>query len=404
MIPRLSPPFDASDALAMIGGSLRPGGAAAFEAAAVSALGITHALAFSMGRSGLYALINVMGWRNRDIIVPAYTCAVVADAIVASGNRPRFVDVGLSDYNMKPEHIARTISGDTVAIIATHMYGFPMDMDALQDVLESRPDIVVIQDCALAFGSRSENRPVWQGSKVALFSFSIGKHLSTVEGGLIATSDKDLHDALKQYRDTIFRQPPLRRTINQGVFFLAAWLGLTRSVYRLPYTLSTRTRLLDFLTEYLSDQRVAPAANLGERLPSALGYLGANQIAKADHLVSRRIEISNSYRRRLGGLKKLQWPTPAAGASYSHCPCLVEDRDDLIRFMAGRGVHLGKEVFDYALPDLPFLKTYVEDKMPRDFPNARRIAGQVALLPNHMGLRDRDVERIGGLVEQWANL
>ena len=360
--------------------------------------GKRFALAFPYGRSGLFALFQVMGWRNREIILPAFSCAVVPNVILASGNIPRFVDVDMTDYNMRPELVAEALGSRTAAVIATHMYGFPMDLDGLDRVLSEHSEVAVIQDCALAPGARLGERPVWQTGLAALFSFSIGKHLSTVEGGVIVTDDENLHREMKDYRDRVFTPPPLRRELSQTIFFMAAWIGLTPALYGVVNALNTRTRALRFLTEYYDDEQVTVPSNLTERLPASLGALGASQVAKGDRLVARRTAISRTYRERLAEVAGLRWPEPRPGASFSHCPCLAEDREDFLSFMSRRGIQVGTEVFDYVLPDIPVFRPYADG----DYENAREIVAKLALIPNHPRLRERQVDAIADAIERWA--
>ncbi|MBL6933844.1 MAG: DegT/DnrJ/EryC1/StrS family aminotransferase [Alphaproteobacteria bacterium] len=400
MIPRLSAPFDVTDAGALVSGWVRPGGEVAFEAAVAEMTGKRFVLAFPSGRSGFHALIKAMGWQDREIVLPAYTCAVMGNTVLASGNRPRLVDIEDSDFNMGFRALASAVGRDTAAVVATHMYGFPMDLEGLGKVLEGRPEVVVIQDCALALGARYQGRPVWRDGLAVMFSFSLGKHLSTVEGGVMATDDEGLYAAMKDYRDGTHHPAGIVRAARQSAFFMAGWLGLRPWLYSLVHGLTTRTGALGFLSKHYEPNRVYLPPNFRERLPNCLGHLGANQVGKASGLVSRRIEISEAYRRELAGVPGLSWPSPRDGASFSHCPCLIEDRDGFIAFMTGQGIHVGKEVFDYALPDIPLFAPFADG----DCLEAKKVARWVALLPNHPGLSDNDVEQVIAATKRWGVL
>ena len=396
MIPRLSPSFDLADLRALVAGPGDGQDVAAFEQALAAYSGRRHALVFPMGRSGLYALIKVMAWRDREIVLPAYTCAVVANTVLATGNRPRFVDIELGDLNMRPQGVADALSPDTAAVLATHLYGFPMDLDGLARAIGDRDDVVVIHDCALALGARYQGRPVWRDGLAALFSFSIGKHMSSVEGGAMVMDDPALYREMRDFRDRNFRPPALSRTLSQAALFVAAWLGLTPFVYPLVHRLTSRTRLLDFLTKYYAEDRVVMPPHLLEMMPAGLARLGLAQLGRVEKLIERRVEAARFFVRN--GAAGLTWPRPRDGASYSHCPCLVEDRARFESFMARRGIHVGKEVFDYSLPEMPLFATAGTS----DYPNARRAARQIALIPNHPRLRERDRVRIAEALTDWG--
>src|SRR5712691_11257761 len=122
MIPRFKPWLRALELTAV----LRPAGDAvgAFETAFARALQAGHALAFPYGRSALWAFYKALGIAGAEVVMPAYTCSVVAHATVLSGNVPRFVDICLDDYNMDLTHVERVLTSRTRAVIATHLFGY----------------------------------------------------------------------------------------------------------------------------------------------------------------------------------------------------------------------------------------------------------------------------------------
>lgn len=397
MIPRLSPPFDWRDALALTSGFFSKG-VEAFERAMGAYTGKRFALAFPYGRSGFYALIKVMGWQGRDIILPAFTCSVMADVVIHSGNKPRYADIGLDDFNMRPELVTQLVGPRTAAVIATHMYGFPMDLTEIHKSLTSCDHAAVVQDCALAMGAGPAGDAAWKSGLAALFSFSIGKHVSSVEGGMIVTDDTDLFRELRTFRDNHYTRPALSRSLAQALFFMAAWLGLTPPVYSLVHALATRTSLLDFLTVYQSEEGISIPSNLCEALPDCLGALGAAQMRKVEAVLAAKRTVAEQYRQALERAPGVRLPQPSPGASWSHFPCLVESRPEFLAFMLERGVHVGTEVFNYALPDMP---VYADPHGP-DCPNARRVASELALIPNHYRLGQRGTKKVVAALRAWS--
>ena len=98
MIPRFKPHLNQEELLAAM--TPDQGAVERFEEEFARTFEAKYALAFPYGRSALWALLNALNIHDAEIILPAYTCAVVAHAIVLSGNSPRFVDINLHDYNM----------------------------------------------------------------------------------------------------------------------------------------------------------------------------------------------------------------------------------------------------------------------------------------------------------------
>ena len=111
MIARRRPYLDTSEILS----ALRPGkGRRELEAAVADRVGARYALAFAYGHAGLIAAFKALGLTDTEIMLPAYTCTVMADSVVTCGNRPLFVDVDLSDYNMHPEAVKALTKGDNL--------------------------------------------------------------------------------------------------------------------------------------------------------------------------------------------------------------------------------------------------------------------------------------------------
>ena len=95
----------------------------------------TTAIAFSSARSSIYAILKSLGIENAEIIMPAYTCVVVGHSILLSNNIPVFVDISLEDYNMDLKLLKNRISTKTKAVIATSLFGYPVRLDKISEIL-----------------------------------------------------------------------------------------------------------------------------------------------------------------------------------------------------------------------------------------------------------------------------
>ena len=94
------------------------------------------AVAFPYGRSAQWAFFKALGVEGKEVIMPAYTCSVVAHAVTLSGNTPRFIDIDLHDYNINLVEAEAAINENTRAIIATHTFGYPQDLDRLETMVK----------------------------------------------------------------------------------------------------------------------------------------------------------------------------------------------------------------------------------------------------------------------------
>jgi len=194
MIPPYQPNLDWHELLAV----LRPGaGRSEFESALAARVGARYGIAFAYGRSGIVAACRALGLTQAEVIIPAFTCHVVAEAVVVSGNRPVFVDIDLADYNMDISAMKDALTSQTRAIIATHMHGYPTDVEAIR-ATAGDDRILIIEDSALLgpLNSRPGGTGLC-GGDMAFFSFGHGKHLYTVKGGVIVTNSADLYEKIK---------------------------------------------------------------------------------------------------------------------------------------------------------------------------------------------------------------
>ena len=149
MIPRLKPYFSNKELAAIL--SDNRNAVEDFEAKLAAKFKAGYGVAFLYGRSGLYALLKCLDIKDSEVIVPAYTCVVVPNAVVYSGNTPRFIDIKLDNYSMDLDILEKTINDKTRAIVGTSLFGYSYDVDRLKDIIKrSGRDILLIQDCELS--------------------------------------------------------------------------------------------------------------------------------------------------------------------------------------------------------------------------------------------------------------
>ena len=379
MIHNYRPYLDFSDFLA----ALRPGaGRPDFEAAVAARVGTRYAISFAYGHSGLIASLSALELNDIDIVLPAYTCTVVADAVVASGNRPVFADIDIADYNMSLDAMKSALTSQTRAIIATHMYGYPTDVDAIRDAVGD-DRVLIIEDRALGL------LPVAPGTEgvrgdLGLFSFGPTKHLFTVEGGMITTDSAELYERLRTYRDREMSRLP-------NVLWMKRWLRLVRDYFAFTRTLRATAlpevrRALHAVTRSNGGPNDnGPGTTLVAR-DYATAYadfqarVGLSQLRKLEGILDRRRELAQFYDRELRNIPGLVPAPIVPGANYSQYTMRVAQRDtiDFSRQMRSQGIEVG-QIYDRVLPYRkrfrPFAKT--------SYPHTERATREVVNLPIH---------------------
>ena len=133
MQPRFKPSLDFRELLAIF--QYRPDAIRQFERAFADKFGAEEAIFFPYGRSAQWAFFKAIGLNNAEVIMPAYTCSVVAHAVTLSGNQPVFIDIKDPDFNMNLDLVSDRITESTRAIIATHTFGYPQDIERLASLV-----------------------------------------------------------------------------------------------------------------------------------------------------------------------------------------------------------------------------------------------------------------------------
>src|SRR5258705_7159540 len=155
-------------------------------------LGVRHAWACASGTAAVHTAVAALDPEPGDEIITSPITDMGALApILYQGAIPVFADVDPQTLNVTAATIETRLSPRTRAIMVTHLFGNPCDMDAILALAHAR-DIAVIEDCAQAVGARYDGRPVGTLGAVASFSLQQGKHVTTGEGGLVATNDDAL--------------------------------------------------------------------------------------------------------------------------------------------------------------------------------------------------------------------
>jgi perosamine synthetase len=151
-----------------------------------------HAAAFASARMALYATLRALGIGPGDeVIVTAFTCAVVCTAVRRTGARIVYCDIDAETFGTSPDAAMRIITPATKAIVAQHSFGIPCDIKALRSVADTH-GITLIEDCALAVGSTVDGAPVGSYGDAAIFSTDHSKPLNSLIGGFACTDNADL--------------------------------------------------------------------------------------------------------------------------------------------------------------------------------------------------------------------
>ncbi|MDA1013055.1 MAG: DegT/DnrJ/EryC1/StrS family aminotransferase [Planctomycetota bacterium] len=162
------------------------------ESSFASMIGAKHVIACSSGTAAVHAAVAAIDPEPGDeIITTSITDMGALTPILYQGAIPVFADVDPHTYNVTAESIRAVISDRTRAIIVTHLFGNPCEMEPITQLAKSR-GIPIIEDCAQAFLSSHQDQYVGTLGSIGCFSLQQGKHITTGEGGLVVTNDDDI--------------------------------------------------------------------------------------------------------------------------------------------------------------------------------------------------------------------
>ena len=205
-------------------------------------------------------IFKAVGVENAEIIMPAYTCSVVAHAVTLSGNTPRFIDIDLHDYNMNLEEAEKAINENTQAVIATHTFGYPQDLDRLESMVSRAEQkyghkIWLMQDCCHAFGAEWQGRMIGTSGDVAVYAFNISKIITSIFGGMLTFQDKALADKVRAWRDNNYHKASRWKAIQRRLYLLAIYIAFNEKIYGLTWWLQEKTPL-NWCKSYHLDNKI----------------------------------------------------------------------------------------------------------------------------------------------------
>ncbi len=245
-----------------------------FEKAFAAWLGRKHAIACASGSAAVHCTIAALGLRPGDeVVTTPITDMGALTPILYEGGVPVFADVDPRTLNVTADSIRAQLTARTRAIVVTHLFGLPADLDAILQLAEAH-QLPVIEDAAQAFGATWRDRKVGTFGALGSFSLQQGKHITTGEGGIVVTDDDAMARRIFLY-------------VNKGWGYGDA-----------------------------KPDHYFPALNY--RLTELQGAVAVAQLPKLDAVVARRREVAAQLRAALRDVPGLVLPQDPARGTHSY--------------------------------------------------------------------------------------
>lgn len=311
-----------------------------FEQRCAKFLGVKNVVAVSSGTSAILLSLRCLGIKD-EVIIPSFTFASGGHSLLWLGLTPVFADIDPGTFNIDPASIEKKISSKTTAILATHVFGNPCQIDKIQKIAKEH-NLKVIYDAAHAFGSKYKDKSVACFGDAAIFSFTPTKILTTGEGGLIVVKDKNLARMMKIGR-------------NNG---------------------DSLNREEEFL-------------GISARMNEFSAILGIEGLKRLNKTLKRRLKMVNLYKKELANLSGISFQEiiPRGFSVYKDLTILVDkkkfgiSRDDLLKELINRDI----ETKVYFYPPLHRKKIY-KKYQSLALPSTDFVSNQIMNLPlySHM--------------------
>lgn len=393
---------------------LRAWAASAFESAAARRAALAREVDRHVAAAGVYAYASARGalaaclqsagvGAGDEVVLSAFTCLAVPTAVVAAGARPVYVDIDRRSLNTPASAVIAAMGPSVRAVIVQHTLGKAAEVEAIAAAARSR-GILVIEDCALAFGARLNGRMLGSFGDAAIWSLELSKTITTGWGGVLCVRDPALNARVASHYENL-PEPSFGRTTR------LAWQAALTGVCYEPqrhrlgkYAVAAAFRLGVFRPSTdAAETAGCPSSHFVAKLGGAQAALAAYQWSRLDAIASRVEANGRRLRAALAEVGLLAVGVPAAGdfAVTPRVPFVVSDRSPAQAWFQAAGVELGTW-FDGPLSPPP-RDPVVFNYDPAQYPQARFLARHVVNLPSHSRLAEEDLDHIVATLRAYAS-
>jgi UDP-4-amino-4,6-dideoxy-N-acetyl-beta-L-altrosamine transaminase len=340
-----------------------------FENALCRYLGCKYAIVVNSGTSALDIAVQTLNPpRGSEIITTPFTFVATSNAVLYNNLKPIFVDIEKDTRNINPEEIRKKITDKTKAIIYVDYAGHPCDIEEIKDIAEGH-DLYLIEDASHAIGAEYKGKKIGNFADMTIFSFHPVKHITTGEGGVVVTNNKDFYERLKMLRNHGIDKSALDRFGPK-----AGW------AYDLKF-LGRNYRITDFQAA-----------------------LGISQLKKLDEFIRRREEIVEMYKDVLEDLHEIETPVvkPYVKPAWHIYTVLLNgiNRDEFFQKMRERNIGVNL----HYIPIYHF--SYYQEHFnfnPTDFPVTEEVFSKIVTLPLFPKMEDDEVIYVINTVKETIN-
>jgi dTDP-4-amino-4,6-dideoxygalactose transaminase len=308
---------------------------------------VKHLFLTSNGTIAIQIAIKSLGI-TKEIITTPFSYVATTTSVLWENCKPVFVDIDKKTFCIDPSKIEEKITGSTEAILATHVYGIPCNVEKIEKIARKH-NLKIIYDAAHSFGTIYRNKQLAHYGDVSTLSFHATKLFHTIEGGAIIVHDDVLAETIKLYRS----------------------FGHIGNNY---YTMGINGK--------------------NSEVHAAMGLC---MLSRVPELIEKRKELYEVYTSLLNP-QKISIPSVPEGTlyNYSYYPVLLENEEKLnyVTNALKNNNIIPRRYFYPSLNQLPYLNKVDSCAVSEDY------SSRVLCLPLYNDLAINDVKRIIGIINK----
>jgi len=330
-----------------------------FEQALADYLNVKYVRLVTNGTLGLLITLQALRIQGEVITTP-FSFVATTHSIYWNGLSPVFCDIESDCFNLNPHKIESLITPKTTAILPVHVFGKPVDVEAIQSIADNY-GLKVIYDASHAFGVDYKGESILNFGNASIISFHATKVFNSVEGGAIITNDKKLADRVSFSRNFGF-----------------------------------------------ADEVTVVAPGINAKMNEFISAFGLIQLKHFKSCLNERKIRWDHYHKHLYDVKGISTNKEVKEATfnYSYYPIIVDpetysmSRDELYNLLKDNNI-FSRRYFYPLISQFPTYKN-MASALPGKLPNAERITEQVLCLPLYDDLALKDIDRIISIIQKHS--
>jgi len=335
---------------------------------------------------------------KKTVIIPAFLCPLIPLAIRRAGLKAEVCDINKDNFDFDIPQLQELCSKnkDILAIVAVHLAGIPVDFDEIKQIAQ-KDKIFIIEDCAQSLGAIYKGKKVGTLGEFSFFSLCRGKGLTTYEGGVIVTKQKEystiINSTIKKFVKNYFFSETLK-----VVELFGYWIFYRPSLFWFAWKLpqmfwESRGETLKALTEYFT---IDFPTHKVSKFRKSVGHCSFPRLEKEINNQRLKASIYTEGLKNVQGIKIIS-ESAESKATYPYLTLIFDDpmkRENAKEKFKNLGLGVF-QIYCLAITDYAYLKGTLESKA---CPNARYLAQRHITLSTSTFLKDRELDSVINII------